>query len=318
MKSMAATLHFTEILSALLKGKTSLADALYILTREEIERSLRDTAVFILSAMKKGKSLSDSLRSIKKGKVFYEPLYLTLISAAESAGNIETILERIAIDLKKKQRAKENVVNILIYPAIIVLLAVAGTIVILIKVIPFFMSEGLVSKDIVSDAITGIILAAMVLVSGGTALFTCYFRLFYYDSPEYRIFYLLDFLLRSKLTLSEALLQCALNLSGTKYGRALIHIKNDIASGMSFPAAFSKARHLPPYVLGWLSIAGEYGSISESCKNLSEHFARKDEKERERAAKLIEPAIIILTGIYLFIIMLTVILPILTSIGGII
>ena len=179
MKNLSSTLHFTELLSALLKGKTSLVDALYILAREGIERPVRDTAIAILATMKKGKGLSESLRLIRKGKVYFEPLYLTLIAAAELTGSIEAVLDRILMDLRRKLRAKENVVNILIYPAIIVLLAIGGTVMIIIKIIPFFISGGFVSNDVVSNAIIGITIAGLVLLSGGAALFISYFKIFY-------------------------------------------------------------------------------------------------------------------------------------------
>ena len=318
MNNMTATLHFAELLSALLKGKTSLADALFILTREGIEKPVQDTAAAVLSTMKKGKGLSESLRTIRKTKVFFEPLYLTLISAAELTGSIENVLDRIVLDIKRKQKAKENVVNIMIYPSIIIFLAVAGTMVMIIKIIPFFISGGLVSNDVLSEAMIGAGIAGIILLAGGSALFIFYFKIFFFDSPEFRIFYLLDVLLCSNITLPEALSQCIMSMIGTKYGRALIILKKDIVSGIAFPAAFSKIHHFPSYAAGWLSIAHMNGNISEACGNIKDYFAQKDDKIRVKASRLIEPSVIILTGIYILIVMTTVILPILTSIGGII
>ena len=318
----SATLHFSELLLILLKGKTSLMDALCILAREGVERQVRDSAVSLLGAMKKGKGFSESLRgikegSIKEGRVSFEPLYLTLIAAAELTGSIEEVLERIVMDLQRKQRAKENVINILIYPAIIVLLAVVGTIAIVAKGMPFFIAGGLLSADAVSEAKTGIAIAGAVLLAGGAALFIAYFRIFNNDSPEFRIFYLLDFLLRSNVTLLETLSHCIVSLARSKYGKALVSIKKDIASGIAFSAAFAKINYFSPYVLGWLSVADMHGNLSEICCSIREYYARKDEKLRDTAAKLIEPAVIVLTGLYVLIIMVTVVLPILSYAGGI-
>ena len=317
MKSAAATLHFSELLLVLLKGKTSLIDALQILAREGIEKHVKESAVSLIVMMKKGKGLSDSLRNMNDGKVFFEPLYLTLIAAAELTGNIETVLERIAIDLRRKQRAKDNVINILIYPSIIVLLAITGTIAIIVKGMPFFISGGLLSADVVRDAKTGITIAGAVLLSCGSALFIFYYKTFNDDSPEFRIFYLLDFLLRSNVTLLEALSHCIISLAHTKYGKALVSIKKDLTSGVAFSTAFANVKKFSPYVTGWLSVADKHGSLGEICASIRDYYARKDDKAREVAAKLIEPAVIVLTGIYVLIIMVTVVLPILTYAGGI-
>jgi len=314
--SRTVTLHFFELLLTLLKGKTSIVDALQILSREGIEKNITTVSSSLLLAMKKGKSLSESLGSINKSKAYFEPLHLTLITAAELTGNIEVILERIVMDLKRKQKAKETVLNILIYPSMIVLLAIIGTAIIIAKGIPFFVSEGLLSSDVKADAIFGICFAGAVLLLGGGLLFMVYFKIFYNDSPAFRIFHLLNFLLQNNVSLLEALSQCIISLKQTKYGKSLVLIKKDIASGISFSAAFEKTKQFSPYVLGWLSVAASQGSISEICGCIKNYYADKDNKTRDIAAKLIEPMIIVLTGFYLLIVMVTVVLPIITSIGG--
>ena len=316
MKSEIVTLHFTELLLILLKAKTSLQDSLYILAREGVEKGVRDSVISLLSSMKKGKGLSESLRHVKSGKVFFSPLYLTLISAAELAGSLETVLERIAGDLRRKRAARENALNILIYPAIIVLLAVAGTIAIIVKGMPYFISGGFLSTDVVSGAKTGIGIAGVLLLAGGGALFIIYFKIFNDDSPEFRIFYLLDFLLRSNVALPEALSHCVVSMNGTKFSKALIAIKKDIAQGVSFSSAFGKIKHFSPYVRGWLSVAAAHGNLSEITGSIRDYFDNRDGKTREVASRLMEPAVIVLTGSYVLIIMVTVVLPILTYTGG--
>ena len=311
-----ATLHFSELLLVLLRGKTSIVDALYILSRDGIEKQVRENSSSLLLTMKKGKGLAESIRSINKNGVSFEPMYLSLIAAAELTGNIEYVLERIVNDLKKKQKARETVINILIYPSIIILLAIVGSAIIIAGGIPYFISGDLLSADVVSEAITGIFMAGTVLLLGGIALFTVYFRIFYNDSPEFRIFYMLDFLLHSNISLLEALSHCILNMGQTKFGSALVSIKKDVSSGIPFSSAFAKIKYFSSYVLGWLSIAETSGNISEICGSIKNYYAGKDARTREIAARLMEPAVIVFTGFYLLIVMVTVVLPILTSIGG--
>jgi len=317
VKRATAALRFSELLLALLRGKTGLLDALSILAREGIEKPVRENALSLLKIMKKGKGLSESMRIIGEEKVFFEPLYITLIAAAELTGSIEAVLGRIASDLQRKQQAKDNLINILIYPITIVFLAIAGTIGIILKGMPLFISAGLLSAVIVEDAKTGIGLAGLVLLLGGGALFFVYFKIFNDDSPESRIFYLLDFLMKSNISLTDALSQCVMSLGHTKYGSALVKIKKDIVSGISFSEAFARTKCFSPYVLGWLSIADINGNLNEISGSVRDHYLQKESKFREVAAKLIEPAVIVLVGIYVLIIMATVILPILSYSGGI-
>jgi type II secretory pathway component PulF len=88
-------------------------------------------------------------------------------------------------------------------------------------------------------------------------------------------------------------------------------------SGVTFSEAFAKTRCFSPYVLGWLSIADINGNLNEISGSIRDYYFRKESKTREAAAKLIEPAVIILVGFYVLIIMATVILPILSYSGGI-
>ena len=317
MNKEKKALYFSEMLLSLLKGKTSLIDALNILAGEGIEKPIRNYTASLLAIMKKGKNLSDSLNLINNGKVYFEPLYLSLITAAELTGTIIKILERIVHDLQRKQKEKENVKRILIYPSIIITIAIIGTVIIITIGLPLFIQEGLLRSDIINDAIMGIVMAGIVLLAGGTLLFFFYYRVFYNDSPEYSIFYILDFMLSSNISLLQALSYCILSIKNKKFGKALILIKKDIIAGISFSTAVSKVRYFPSYITGWLSVSDISGNITEACENIKNYYEQKDKNRRAVAARLMEPAVIVFTGLYILIIMMTVVLPILTYAGGI-
>jgi protein transport protein HofC len=318
MRSAAATLHFIELLLVLLKGNTGLVDALHILAGAGVEKPVRDSAAALLALMKKGRAFSESLRLIPDGAVFFSPLYIALIAAAELTGDIAGVLERIAADLRRKQRAKENVFTMLLYPSVIVLIALGGTVLLLVRGLPLFVAGGLLSGVMLRQAVSGIIAAGAVLLLGGAALFFAYFRIFYVDSPEFSIFYMLDFLLRSNVPLLDALAQCIASMQSGAYGNALMTIKKAIASGVPFSQAFAACKRFSPYVTGWLSVADTQGNVSVICAHIRDYYAQKDARVREIAAKLIEPAVIVLTGAYLLIIILTAIIPVLTYAGGIV
>ena len=310
-------LRFFELLLALLKGKTSIPDALRILSREGMEKRLKNYASALLFAMKKGKRFSESLRTTRENKTAIELLYLSLIDTGELTGNIEIVLEQIVSVMNKKKSAKEKFINVLIYPSLIIILAIAGTILIIAKGLPFLVSGGLLSGAVVSGAVHGTICGGLVLLLGGSLLFFCYFRIFCRDSCEFRIFYLLDFLLGNSISLTEALSQCIISIKNSRYGRALINIRNEITAGIPFSAAFAKTKCFNPYIQGWLATADSHGNPGGICANIRDYYERKDNKLREIAARLVEPAIIVLTGIYILIIIFTVILPVLTFTGGI-
>lgn len=316
MKRSAYTLRFIEMLLVLIKGKTSLVDALHILSREDIDAPIRSCAAQVLTSMKKGNNFSECLEEVSSGTISFAPFYITLIRASEMIGNIEQALENIAGDLRRKKAAGEHILGILIYPVVIIIAACVGTAVILLKGLPLFQQAGFLSDMVLESARAGVVYAGVFLFASGGVLLTVYFRIFGKDSEEFRIFYLLSFLLGSNISFRDALSHCILSMGESKYGRALAAVRKDISGGVRIAEAFARSGIFSSYVTGWLLIADENGNIAETSRNISDYYNGKDERLRNTAARFIEPAVIIITGIYLLILMQTIILPVLTRAGG--
>ncbi|GHV77500.1 type II secretion system protein GspF [Spirochaetia bacterium] len=312
------TIQFTAMLLALIRGNTRLIDALHILSNKGIDPAVREVTGKLLGVMKKGRGFSDSLEAVNGGGVYFTPLYCTLIKAAERTGSIDAVLEGILSDLKRKQEARENLMGVMVYPLIVISMACIGTVVILLKGIPLFVDAGFLSGAVLDSAVSGIVWAGVFLVGSGGILFIVYFQIFGRDSAEFTVFYLLSFLLQNKISIHDALAQCVVSVGETKYGKALVSIKQAIASGVRLPDAFAKQPVFPAYVTGWLAIADKNGNTGEACGTIYRYFQERDARKRAIAAKCIEPAIIIITGMYVLLLIQAVILPVLTHTGGLI
>jgi type II secretory pathway component PulF len=316
MRGEVYTARFVDMLLALIRGNMSLADALHIMSREGIETAIRESAEELLAVTGKGRSLSAGMSMLKTGKVRFPPLYLTLIRAAELTGSIEGVLAGIREDMERKQAARELITTVMIYPLFIIAVAFIGTVVIIVKGIPVFADAGFLSGAVPGNAVSGVIFAGVFLLASGTLLLLVCCRIFGEDSVEYRIFYLIAFLLQNNISLPDALSQGIIAMEGTKQGKALAGVKKDIVAGVRVSRAFSRSGIVSPYITGWLTAADGSGDLAASCKTISEFFRRRDNRKRERAAKFIEPAAIVITGLYLLILILTVIIPILTHAGA--
>jgi type II secretory pathway component PulF len=312
----AYTARFVDMLLTLVRGNISLADALRIMSREGIEPAIRESAEELLAITRKGRSLSAGMGMLCAGKVRFSPLYLTLIRAAELTGSIEGVLADIRADLQRKQAARERVTTVMIYPVFIIAVALVGTVIIIVKGIPVFTQAGFLSGPVLENAVAGVIVAGIFLLASGTLLLLAYYRIFNNDSAEYRMFRLLAFLLRNSIDLPQALSQSIAAMAGGKQEKALIGIKKDIAAGVRVSRAFSQSGLVSPYITGWLAVADESGDLAGACGTIAGFFQERDSLKRERAAKFVEPAAIVITGSYLLMLILTVIVPILTHAGG--
>jgi type II secretory pathway component PulF len=316
VKRETVTLRFVEMLNALVESDVSLIDALHILFQNDRRKEIRSVCGSILQNMKRGLGFSDSIGVLAGNRLYFPHLYRILLKAAEITGSLDFALENILRDLKRRQKAQEALAAVMVYPAIIVAIAFAGTMALAFKGIPLFEASGFIPGAMLAGAVRGIVWAGVFLLLCGSILFAVYFHIFGRDSPEYRIFSLISLLLQGNVSLADALSHCISSMERSKYARALVSVKRDLAVGTKLSQAFAQTSLFPSYVTGWLSVADESGSLGNSFINITDHLARQDENKRAVASKCIEPAVIIITGVYLLLLIVNVVMPLLTSIGG--
>lgn len=127
---------FTRELSTLLGAGLPLDRSLAVLMQLTGEDSrLYALTERLLEAVKGGANLSDALES--HGGVFSR-LYLNMVRAGEVSGTLESVLERLADYLERSKELRASVSTALIYPAILVVMAVASLMVLLTFVVPQF------------------------------------------------------------------------------------------------------------------------------------------------------------------------------------
>ena len=92
------------------------------------------TIAFRLNA---GEELSSSLRQYPK---VFEPIAIGLIEAGEAGGILEQVLDRIALLLEERAKIRGQIIGALIYPALVLILAVSVSLGLLIFIVPKFKS----------------------------------------------------------------------------------------------------------------------------------------------------------------------------------
>lgn len=127
---------FTRELLTLLQAGLPLDRALTVLLDLSSHDPLLNGAIArILEAVKGGAQLSDALEA-QSGS--FSRFYLNLIRAGEAGGAMEQVLERLADYLERSKELRDTVVTAMIYPAILVVLAVMSLLLLLTFVVPQF------------------------------------------------------------------------------------------------------------------------------------------------------------------------------------
>ncbi len=126
--------RFTKQLAVLLQAGIALLQAFEILQKSEPGNSLKKLLAVIQKDVESGISLNNALRQHSA----FSNLYCDMVLAGEIAGMLDIVLERLATHLEKTERLKQTLKTALIYPTVVLSVAVLVFTLILTFVIPAF------------------------------------------------------------------------------------------------------------------------------------------------------------------------------------
>ncbi|MDG2296608.1 MAG: type II secretion system F family protein, partial [Gammaproteobacteria bacterium] len=111
---------FSRQLSTMLKANLSLMHALDVTALSTEKSHIKQFILPLKSELAAGNSFSATLKN--RPEVFND-LYCNLVSAGETTGNLDTILDRIATSQEKTQQLKSSVKKALTYPIMVLIVA---------------------------------------------------------------------------------------------------------------------------------------------------------------------------------------------------
>jgi general secretion pathway protein F len=318
---------FTRELSMLLKAGLPLDQALGFLERDSGSKSLTRLIGRVGSEISSGKSLYEAMAL--QGSAF-PPIYARMVRVAEASGTLETVLERIAAGREKAQKLKSMALSEILYPCLLIVMAIAAVTVMLTVVVPRF-------KDMIGDAGTQVPEQARMVIDasdwllanwpyllaclGSLALLillswskirgqaeSILMRLPLVGSIlkltlTVRFCRTLGMLIENGVDLPSAM-KLVSDVIGNRKAAAALHSAYDaLRKGRSFLEPISQSALFPPVLINMLRVGEETGSLATSLLHMAEVFEEKLERTVERTFTIFEPVIILLvSGIIAFII----------------
>jgi type IV pilus assembly protein PilC len=126
---------FTRQLATMIDAGLPLVQSLDILSQQEEDETFREIIKTVKNEVEAGATLAAALQ--KHPKVF-DDMYVNLVVAAEEAGTLDVILSRLATHIEKMEELKKKIRSALVYPAMIVTVAIGVTIILMVFVVPVF------------------------------------------------------------------------------------------------------------------------------------------------------------------------------------
>lgn len=126
---------FTRTFATMIDAGLPLVQCLDILAGQVDNPAMRAVLVAVKTKVESGSTFADGLKDHPK---VFDELYVQLVAAGEVGGILDTILNRLAAYIEKNEKLKRKVKGAMTYPVIVLVVAIAVTAVLMLKVTPTF------------------------------------------------------------------------------------------------------------------------------------------------------------------------------------
>jgi general secretion pathway protein F len=327
----------TRQLATLLRAGIPLVESLNALTDQADKEELKKVLSDVRRQVNEGSSLANSLRDHPK---FFSDLYINMVRAGESSGNLDTVLERLTEFIEAQIELRAKIIGAMVYPIImmfvgLVIMTLLFTFVIP-KVTAIFKDQGAALPILTRFLIWSSEMFAswwFILIPGAVGMVVGFFKWKGSDKgkPIWDRFILkvpvagglvrmiaisrfartLGTLLSSGVPLLQALDIVKDILGNTRLEEVVEDARVNIREGESIAQPLKRSGEFPPLVTHMIAIGEKSGQLEDMLENVAISYNQQVDVRIQALTTMLEPLMIILMGIGAAIIVFAIMLPIL-------
>lgn len=327
---------FSRQLATMVDAGIPLVGALDALQDQMESKAFKKVISQVRNDVEGGLSLSEALT--KQSNIF-SAFFVNMVKAGESSGQLDEILDRIAVYMEKTLALIRKVKSSLIYPAVVVFMAIAITTFLIVKVVPtfesIFVTIGVdlplptkiliaISKIlrqwlplVVAGLVISIIaLAKIIRTDKGKLVFDTLLLKLPVLGPLLKKVAIARFARTlSTLQRSGVSILTALEIVGKTSGNKVIEAavfktKVSIKEGQSIAQPLTESKVFPPMVTRMISVGEQTGKLEEMLGKVADFYESEVDTAVSGLTSLIEPLIIAFLGVVVGGIVVSMFLPI--------
>jgi general secretion pathway protein F len=331
-------LSMTSELAVLLRAGLPLDRALKVLIDMAAAPSMRQLLLELLAEVKGGKALSHALQPHDQ---LFGTFYINMVRSGEASGHMSTVLERLVEYLENAKTTRDSVVSALIYPGILLFVAVLSIVGMLGFVVPQFetlfadMGEGLplMTKMVIafSDFVKSWGWLAAIIATG----LWLYFRrwaateegkakvdsrllsipllgniIFEFEVSKFAR--TVGTLLGNGVSLLKAISIAIDTVDNYVIKEALNVLPPAVKAGKRMSVALENTGMFTPMVIQMIRVGEESGSLGEMMLELARVFDAHVQSGVKRSLTLLEPVLILFMGFFIAVIIISILMGILS------
>ena len=338
---------FTRQLAILLDAGLPLIRSLKTLEKQAKNPAVKGVIGKVATSVEGGSTFSEALAQHPKS---FDKLYLNMIRAGEAAGKLELILTRLAGFREKAAKIAGKVKSAMVYPAIVLTIAIGITIFLMIFIVPKFevmfneMLDGAklpaitqvvmgISSWLQHNIVIAIILVVILVIATKFALKTEKGR-FYFDKGVYtapvigllvsrnaisKFSRTLGTLMGSGVPVLNAL-QIVRDTAGNELvSKAVQQVHDAVKEGEPMAPPLSATKIFPDMVISMIEVGEETGKLPDMLEKIADTYDEEVDNAVSALTSMIEPLMIVFLAVIVGGIVIALFSPLITiiqTLGG--
>jgi len=341
--SVSEKASFARFMGTMLRSGMGIPEAVDIIREETKSKKLTKVLSDISYQTRKGKSLSSVLSDHPND---FDPVFLTMIKAGEESGNLDESFDYLAEQLSGSHELAQKIKGSLMYPAVIIMAMIGNGILMGVFVLPR-IAESFLKLDFPLPVYTTLILNLGQFLGNNSLLFIIFvvltiafsFALLFIGRTRAvilrslqivpavknvinaidiaRFTRTLSTLLRSGVPIVQALDVSADSITQEKLKKKAKGFGEFVEKGQSLSDMLTSNRNVFPGVVVQSIKAGETsGSLEKVLAEVAIFYEKEVDFSLKRLTALLEPALMLFIGVVVGVMVIMMIAPIYSIIGG--
>jgi type IV pilus assembly protein PilC len=313
---------FTRQFCTMIDAGLPLVQALEILSTQAENVEMRKVLAAVKARVESGSTFAEALAQHPK---IFDELYVQLCAAGEIGGILDTILNRLAVYIEKNEKLKSKVKGAMVYPAIVLVVAILCIAVLLLFVTPTFEK---MFKDMggtlpgptqliidISQWLQDFIVPMIVVIVGGAVGFRTWIRSkrgkelwdsFVIKTPVFgplirkvavaRFTRTLGTMISSGVPILDALDVTAKTAGNTVVVRGIELTRRRISEGKTIAEPLAESGVFPPMVVQMIGVGEATGAMDAMLAKIADFYDEEVDAAVAALTSMLEPVMMVFLG----------------------
>lgn len=336
--SSANVTIFSRQLATLLKAGLPLLRALEVISRQEKNPYFKAILEHISDNVRTGNKFSDGLAQHPK---VFDRLYVNMAKAGEAGGVLDVVLDRLATFQEKAMKTTNKVKSAMVYPIVIMFVAVAILVILMVFVVPQFqkifadmlgnaqmpaLTQSIIDiSNFLKEKYIAAIIILAVLIFGTRALLKTKMGIAMKDRAALTMPKMGDLVLKSTVArftrtfgtllasgvpILEALTITRGTIKNSIISSALERVHDRVRDGEPLAAPLDQQKIFPSMVTSMVEVGEETGQLSEMLNRIADTYDEEVDNSVGAITSVIEPIMIVFLAVVVGTIVIALFLPI--------